>query len=61
MLDVPLVLAALSTMQIVVLVLVVLAIIILWKFVKLAFRIALIVAAAVVIFLVLRNAGYLAG
>ncbi len=59
MLDVPLVLAALSTMQIVVLVLVVLAIVIAWKFVKMAFRIALIVGAAVVIFLVLRNAGYL--
>lgn len=59
MLPLPVVLAALSTMQIVVLVLVVLAVIIAWKFLKLAFRIALVVGAAVVIFLVLRNAGYL--
>lgn len=59
MLELPILLAALTTMQWVIIVLVVLAVIIAWKFLKLMFRVALIVAAAVVIFLVLKNAGLL--
>jgi hypothetical protein len=40
-------------------ILVVVVVIIAWKFLKFAFRIALIVAAAVVLFFVLRSAGVL--
>ena len=47
------------TMAIVAAIGVVLVVIIAWKFLKLAFRIALIVAAAAVVYFVLKNAGVL--
>jgi hypothetical protein len=48
-----------QTQAIIAAILVVVAVIIAWKFLKFAFRIALIVAAAVVLFFVLRAANVL--
>lgn len=48
-----------QTQAIIAAVLVVLVVIIAWKFLKLAFKIAIVVAAAVVLFFVLRFAGIL--
>lgn len=48
-----------QTQAIIAAILVVLVVIIAWKFLKLAFKIALVVAAAVVLFFVLRWAGVL--
>lgn len=48
-----------GTMAIVAAIAVVVAVIVAWKFLKFAFRIALLVVAAVAVFFILRYAGYL--
>lgn len=59
--ELPLLTAAVlsGNMAIVAAILVVVGVILAWKFLKFAFKIAVIVAAAVLIFLLMRSAGFL--